>query len=97
MGFRWVPAGRLKRGDLLYWPAYTAFEGDAMLRDAADAVASVRPLGYGRVEVAVVDKSASGIVLTLTGEYGADEFVPVVDDSTVEAWIDKALEELTRW
>jgi hypothetical protein len=63
---------------------------------AADALAIVRPLGDGGVQVATVDKSASGLVPTLTGGYEAAEFVPVVDEATVEAWIEEALEELTR-
>lgn len=97
MAFRWVPAGKLKVGDLLYPPACTFFEIDVMLRDAADAVANVRVLGDGRVEVATVDKGVSDVVLALTAEYEADEFVPVVDEATVEAWIEAALEELTCW
>ncbi|HUP99999.1 MAG TPA: hypothetical protein VM093_06005 [Aeromicrobium sp.] len=94
MGFRWVAVGRLKAGDLLYWPAYTSFDGDVMLRDAAEAVADVQRLGDSRVQVMIIDKSASGVVLTLTGEYEEDELVPIVDEATVQIWIDEAVEEL---
>lgn len=37
------------------------------------------------------------MVVALTGEYESDAFVHVVDETTVQGWIDKAVEELTRW
>lgn len=97
MGFHWVPAANLRAGDLLYWPGYSSFEGDVMQRDAAEAVAEVRCVGTDQIEVVMIVKSStSGVVITLTGEYEADDLLPVVDPDVVERWIAEAVDDLTR-